>query len=450
MAADPPRLSTGMRPTVIGVVRMSISAKATTGTARQMLSKVPEIIIWFWVIKILCTTVGETFADWINMELGVGLVMTAVIFTFVMAGVLLIQMRLDRYKPFQYWLTVVVLSITGTLYTDILTDQMGVPLGLSSAVFAVALAIVFGIWYRRERTLSIHHIHTTPREAFYWLAVLVTFALGTALGDWTLELTGWGPGPSILLPAALLAIVTVLWRFGLNAVLAFWIAYILTRPLGANLGDFLALPQDQGGLGLGTTLTSIIFLGAILAVVVYLTITKADEEVDTDEAAPKAVAPEREVPVARQRVALGILGVVAFATVALLTYTDSLPHQSALADEGTAPTCTAGDTPLTPDQARAAVQAHFPADQVAGFRTIALDTLALVQQGDQAAAKTRITDLETAWDDAQDALDAADCQAWTFVDQQIDPVLSSVRSGNPDPTQEQQAIDALVATLSAS
>lgn len=426
---------------------MGISAKATTGTARQMLSKVPEVIFWFWVIKILCTTVGETFADWISMSLGVGLVGTAVLFTGVMALVLLIQMRLRQYVPLAYWFTVVVLSITGTLYTDILTDQMGVPLAFSSGVFAIALAVVFGIWYSREHTLSIHSINTTPREAFYWLAVLVTFALGTALGDWTLELTGWGPGLSILLPASLLAIVTLLWRFGLNPVLAFWVAYILTRPLGANIGDFLGLPPDQGGLGLGTMWTSVIFLGAILAIVAYLTVSKVDQEPEGEALEPKEVAPERPVPAARQRTALGILGLVAVLTVSLLAYTDSQPHQSALADEGTAPTCTAGTAALTQDAARAAVQAHFPADQVADFRTITQDTLSLVQQGDQAGAKTRITDLETAWDDAQDSLNAADCQAWTFVDQQIDPVLSSVRAANPDPTAEEQAMDQLLATL---
>jgi uncharacterized membrane-anchored protein len=415
-----------------------------------MLSKVPEVIFWFWVIKILCTTVGETFADWISMSLGVGLVGTAVLFTGVMAAVLLLQMRLSRYVPFAYWLTVVVLSITGTLYTDILTDQLGVPLGFSSAVFAVALAVVFGIWYSRERTLSIHSINTTPREAFYWLAVLVTFALGTALGDWTLELTGWGPGLAILLPATLLATVTLLWWFGLNPVLSFWIAYILTRPLGANIGDFLGLPPDQGGLGLGTMWTSVIFLGAILAIVAYLTVSKVDREPEVVEDAPRAITPKRTVPLARQRTALGLLGIVAIVTVSLLAYTDNQPHQSALADEGSAPTCTAGTAALTPGQARAAVQAHFPADQVANFRTITLDTLALVQQGDQAGAKTRVTDLETAWDDAQDALNSADCQAWTFVDKQIDPVLSSVRAGTPDPTTEEQAMNLLLATLSAS
>src|SRR3954447_15946690 len=146
--------------------------------ARQMLNKVPEVTIWFWVIKILCTTVGESFADWINMTLGVGLVNTAILFTAIFVVVLAVQMRLRQYVPFAYWLTVVVVSVTGTLYTDILTDQAGVPLWISTSIFTVLLAAVFGVWYARERTLSIHSIVTTPREAFYWLAVLVTFALG--------------------------------------------------------------------------------------------------------------------------------------------------------------------------------------------------------------------------------------------------------------------------------
>src|SRR4051794_38491651 len=197
---------------------------------RLMLNKVPEVTIWFWIIKILCTTVGESFADWINMTLGVGLVDTAVLFTVIFAVVLYVQMTVEKYVPFAYWLTVVVVSVTGTLYTDILTDQAGVPLWISTTVFSVVLAAVSGTWYARERTLSIHSIVTTPREAFYWLAVLVTFALGTATGDWTLELTGWGPGRSVLLPLALIAIVTGLWWFGADAVLTFWIAYILTRP----------------------------------------------------------------------------------------------------------------------------------------------------------------------------------------------------------------------------
>ena len=143
-------------------------------------------------------------------------------------------------------------------------------------MFAVLLAAVFSIWYAREHTLSIHTIVTTPREAFYWLTVLVTFALGTAVGDWTLELTGWPPGKSVLLPLGLILAVLVAWKLGMGPVLSFWLAYILTRPLGANIGDYLASPRADGGLGLGTLGTSVVFLGTILAVVVYLTVTDKD------------------------------------------------------------------------------------------------------------------------------------------------------------------------------
>ncbi len=135
----------------------------TPTTGRTLLSKVPpEVTLWFWLIKILCTTVGESFADWINMTLGVGLIATALVFTAVLAVVLAWQVSLSRYVPFVYWLTVVVLSVTGTLYTDILTDQLGVPLAVSTGAFAVALGVVFASWYSRERTLSIHSIVTRP------------------------------------------------------------------------------------------------------------------------------------------------------------------------------------------------------------------------------------------------------------------------------------------------
>jgi uncharacterized membrane-anchored protein len=186
-----------------------------------MLSKVPEVTVWFWVIEILCTTVGESFADWINVGLGNGLNATAAIFTIVLGLVLAVQMRLNRYVPAVYWSTVVVLSVAGTLYTDILTDSLGVPLALSAAVFTVLLASVFAVWYARERTLSIHSIVTRPREAFYWLAILLTFALGTAVGDWTIAMTGWSPGVSVMLPAGLIAAIAVGWRLGANSVLSF-------------------------------------------------------------------------------------------------------------------------------------------------------------------------------------------------------------------------------------
>jgi uncharacterized membrane-anchored protein len=241
-----------------------------------MLSKVPEVTVYFWIIKILCTTVGESFADYVNETLGFGLTNTTLIFSAAFIAALAVQFRLRRYVPVAYWLTVVLISVVGTLLTDQLTDGAGVPLWISTTVFAVLLAVVFGIWYARERTLSIHSIVTTPREAFYWLAVLVTFALGTAAGDWTLDLTGWGPGPAVLLPAGLIVLVLAAWRVGAGPVLTFWLAYILTRPLGANLGDFLASPRDEGGLGLGTLMTSVLFLAAIAVTVAFLTVTQRD------------------------------------------------------------------------------------------------------------------------------------------------------------------------------
>ncbi len=241
-----------------------------------MLNKVPEVTVYFWIIKILCTTVGESFADYINETLGFGLTNTTLVFSAALIVALVVQFRLNRYVPGVYWLSVVLISVVGTLLTDNLTDGHHVPLWISSTVFAVLLAAVFSIWYARERTLSIHTIVTTPREAWYWLTVLVTFALGTAVGDWTLELTGWPPGQSVLLPLGLIVSVLVAWKLGAGPVLCFWLAYILTRPLGANIGDYLASPKADGGLGLGTLGTSVLFLGTILAVVIFLTITDKD------------------------------------------------------------------------------------------------------------------------------------------------------------------------------
>src|SRR6476660_3360214 len=243
---------------------------------RVMLNKVPEITVYFWIIKILCTTVGESFADYINETLGVGLTNTTLIFSTALVAVMVWQFRLRRYVPGVYWTTVVLISVVGTLLTDNLTDGHNVPLWISTTTFSVLLVVVFSVWYARERTLSIHSIVTTPRESFYWLTVLVTFALGTAAGDWTIELTGWSPGVSVLLPLGLILAVLAAWKLGAGPVLSFWVAYILTRPLGANIGDFLGSPRSEGGLGLGTFWTSLIFLATILVVVVYLSKTRVD------------------------------------------------------------------------------------------------------------------------------------------------------------------------------
>ena len=259
---------------------------------RAMLNKVPEVTLYFWVIKVLCTTVGETAADFLNDNLGLGLTRTTLVTAAVLVVALVFQFRVRRYVPGIYWLSVVLISVVGTLITDNLTDNFGVSLVTTTIVFSIVLAAVFAAWYASERTLSIHTIVTTRREAFYWLTVLFTFALGTAAGDLTAERLAVGYWKSALLFGGLIAVVYFLHlKLGLNAILAFWVAYILTRPLGASIGDYLSQPRADGGLGLGTTVTSAIFLLTILAVVVYLTLTK----VDLIEGETGAVAPRRSL-----------------------------------------------------------------------------------------------------------------------------------------------------------
>jgi uncharacterized membrane-anchored protein len=243
-----------------------------------MLNKVPEVTLYFWVIKIMCTTVGETAADYLNVNLGFGLTKTTYVTGALLLALLAVQFRLRRYIPPAYWAVVVVISVFGTLITDNMTDHYNVPLTTSTIVFSIMLAIVFAGWYAVERTLSIHTIYTTRREAFYWLAILFTFALGTAAGDLSAEQFSLGYGVSILIFGAMIAAVAFAhFAFDLNAVLAFWLAYILTRPLGASIGDWMSQHSHKyGGLGLGTTGTSYIFLGCILALVTYLSITRRD------------------------------------------------------------------------------------------------------------------------------------------------------------------------------
>ena len=239
------------------------------------------------MIKILCTTVGETAADYLNANLGLGLTNTTYLISALLIVALVFQFRARKYVPGIYWLAVVLISVVGTLITDNLVDNFGVALETTTIAFSIALAATFAAWYRSERTLSIHTIVTTRRESFYWLAILFTFALGTAAGDLAAERIGLGFGPSVLIFAGLIAVVALAhFRFKLNAVLAFWLAYILTRPLGASIGDYMSQPTKDGGLGLGTTVTSIIFLGTILALVIFLTVTRRDViEVDAADTA---------------------------------------------------------------------------------------------------------------------------------------------------------------------
>jgi uncharacterized membrane-anchored protein len=244
---------------------------------REMLNKVPEITAFFWVIKVLCTTVGETASDYLNTNLNLGLTNTTFITASLLLAALVAQFRSRRYIPGIYWLSVVLISVVGTQITDNLTDNFGISLITTTIVFSAALALVFAAWFVAERTLSIHTIYTSRRESFYWLAILFTFALGTAAGDLAAERLNLGYWISALMFAGVIAAVAVAhYRFRLNAVAAFWIAYILTRPLGASLGDFLSQARAIGGLGLGTTATSALFLAAILLVVTYLSLTRRD------------------------------------------------------------------------------------------------------------------------------------------------------------------------------
>jgi uncharacterized membrane-anchored protein len=256
---------------------MTTTTDSLSRSRASMLNKVPEITLYFWVIKVLCTTVGETASDYLASNLNLGLTKTTLITGALLIVVLAVQFSLRRYVAGVYWLAVVLISIVGTQITDNLTDNLGISLVTTTLVFSAALAVVFAVWYASERTLSIHTIYTTRREAFYWLAVLFTFALGTAAGDLTAERLNVGYAWSLVLFAGAIAVVAALhYGLGLNAVAAFWIAYILTRPLGATMGDLLSQPRSAGGLGLGTTTTSAIFLLAILAVVAFLSITRRD------------------------------------------------------------------------------------------------------------------------------------------------------------------------------
>jgi len=237
------------------------------------LNKVPEVTLSFWVIKILSTTVGETGADFLAVDAGFGAGWTSIGMATLLAIALFCQMRTKTYTPWIYWLTVVLVSIVGTQITDILTDILDVSLYTSTAVFSVLLAVNFLVWYRMEHSLSIREIVTPRRELFYWATVLCTFALGTAAGDLATEALGLGFTLGIVIFGALIIATLAAWRMGANVVLTFWIAYILTRPFGASLGDLLTQAKTYGGLGMGATWTSAIFLSVILLLVVVAQIS---------------------------------------------------------------------------------------------------------------------------------------------------------------------------------
>ena len=397
--------------------------------SRELLNKVPEITLYFWVIKILCTTVGEAAADFLNVNLNFGLTGTSVVTGALLAIMLVFQFRASRYIPALYWLTVALVSVFGTLVTDNLTDNVGLPLEGSTLIFGVLLAATFMLWYRSERTLSIHSIVTRRREAFYWLAILFTFALGTATGDLMAEVLGLGYVVAGAIVAAMIAITALAWRFGLNSILSFWIIYILTRPLGASIGDYLSQPADQGGLNLGATITSAIFTVAILATVIYLSLTKADVIAATAAAARRETSDHGGL--LHTAVALTLILVVGVAGYFWRTATLQEPDTTSTA-------VAAGTGPAAPNS---------PLGDLSKFRTITQNTLDLLNAGNQPGATARVDDLEIAWDDAQAALKPKNTAAWSNIDSKIDTVLRELRSTTPNPASEKTALTALLTAL---
>ena len=240
---------------------------SANSVSNLLLNKVPIATLGFWVIKIMSTTVGETVADSLSVNVGLGKTLTNVLMAALLTVAVTLQMRAKAYTPWMYWLTVVLVSVVGTQITDLLTDGLGVSLYVSTGVFAAMLAAIFAVWYQAEGTLSILAIDTRRREFFYWGAILCTFALGTAAGDLATEALGLGFQVGVFAFAGLIAAIVLAFKLGLNAVLSFWLVYILTRPLGAALGDLLSQSKTYGGLGLGALLTSVIFLTVIVALV---------------------------------------------------------------------------------------------------------------------------------------------------------------------------------------
>ncbi len=249
--------------------------------ARIKANRVPDVTIEFWLIKLMAVTMGETAADYLAVNLGLGLTATSLIMSAILIGALSWQFSQKRYVPHVYWSAVVLISIVGTLVTDNLVDNFGVALQTTAIAFTLLLALTFLIWYASEKTLSIHSIYTGRREAFYWLAILFTFALGTAVGDLVAEVFALGYlTTGIIFGVIIAAIAFGYYVLKVDAIISFWLAYILTRPLGASFGDLLSQPFEYGGLGFGTIITSLLFLAVIAGLVIYMSAFRKSSDAD--------------------------------------------------------------------------------------------------------------------------------------------------------------------------
>ena len=390
-------------------------------------TKVPVITATFWVIKVLSTTVGETFADFLAVNVGLGPAVTDLAMLAVLAVALTVQLRKSRYTPWAYWLCVVLVSIVGTQLTDFFTDTLGVSLYVSTAVFAVVLAVVFTVWYRQEHTLAIASVDTPRRERFYWAAILVTFALGTAAGDLATEALSLGFRNGVLIFGALIALTYVARRLGASAVVTFWVAYVLTRPLGASLGDLLTQDTSLGGLGLGASTTSLLFLVLIVVLV-------AREQLLVNR---HGVAAKGSGPLGGRRRDLGwaVGGAVALVVTGVVL-TGLHPASTAAASAGGA---VAAGAP--------AVHPTTPLGDLSRYSTIVSSVQAKVAQNDLAGAKTNVKDLEVAWDASEAGLKPRDPKSWGQLDGEIDAVLTTLRAGTPSQADSAAALSTLAQTL---
>lgn len=393
-----------------------------------VLSKVPEVTLVFWIIKVLCTTVGETAADFLNVNLNLGLMVTSIIMGVALLVALFVQFKTKKYTPVVYWLTVMLISVFGTLVTDNLSDTLHVPLEYSTICFTMLLAITFGVWYAKEKTLSIHSIFTPRREAFYWLAILFTFALGTAAGDLMAESLGFGYLTTGTIIAAVIGIFAIGWRVGLNAILSFWFIYIMTRPLGASIGDLLTQSPQNGGLGWGPTTTTIIFIVGIICSVTYLGLSHKDVVTNASAAAEEDDTNSKHV--------FGqlIVVVILILTAAIGGY--YYRHQQ-LQQE------------TVPSGAGTGTVSNRLGD-FASFTDLGQSVLSAVQAGDWVTANSHVNDLEFAWDNAQARLKPLNGAKWTQIDSDLDTVFREVRAVQPNQQHAQTALQTLLADLKSS